>query len=136
MKEEIMDICVCSPCEDGEVISHLEYNVRTAQKHHFCYECHEAILPGQKYEEATGFWEHGRFRHKTCMSCKAVRDSVMECGFCFEHLWEDIFIALDQTTDYKKNPEAGSEILAVMPQYWRTNEIEARMRLQPNPPGP
>lgn len=44
--------------------------MRKARKRHRCDECRGEIIPGQKYEHASGLWDGDLLDFKTCLSCK------------------------------------------------------------------
>lgn len=68
---------------------HLSTEVRKARVEHQCCECHQPILPGAKYEIATGVYEESFWQAKTCMICRAIRDDLCD-GYVYGALWKEI----------------------------------------------
>jgi len=60
----------------------------TAIKQHKCCECHQPILPSEKYEYVAQRYDGEFFTHKTCIDCLSVRNEFFCDGWCFEFLWE------------------------------------------------
>lgn len=81
--------CDCSiGVEMGPSVARDE--IRTARKQHKCCECGNPILPGDKYEYATGRWDGEWSHYKTCVSCKWIRDRYCSHGFVYGQLFEQI----------------------------------------------
>ena len=72
-----------------------------ARKEHLCVECHEKILPGQKYHYVKGKWEFGWDTYKTCHLCYLIREDYCECGYIFGELSEALWDCLG--FDYRTN---------------------------------
>jgi hypothetical protein len=61
-----------------------------ARKAHVCGECGSEIEIGQRHEYVVGKWNGDFSTHRTCLTCVAVRDSLMSCGFAYGQVWEDL----------------------------------------------
>ncbi len=86
-----MICCPLSGSSDAdECIQGHTVKLRTARKEHKCQECSEAIPVGAKYEYASGVFDRSGFSHKTCMSCREIRDHFACDGFIYGQLWEDL----------------------------------------------
>lgn len=85
-----MICCPLSGSDDGEYVQGHAVKLRTARKEHKCYECGEVIMPDSKYEYASGVFDGSGFSHKTCMSCREIRDHFSCAGFIYGQLWEDL----------------------------------------------
>lgn len=106
-KEAVIN-CDCST-DEGESVRCSRVTIRKARKPHQCCECGEPILPGQRYEDATGIDCDGEaYGYSTCMTCKAIRDDYCPHGFMYSCLAETIQDCLG--FDYRTLP----------------NELEAR----------
>jgi len=62
----------------------------TARKQHKCGECARAILPGERYEYATGIWDDGPSTHKTCSDCLSMRAAFFCDSWDYGELWADL----------------------------------------------
>lgn len=61
--------------------------MRTAKKQHKCYECSLPILPGERYQYATGKCDGSWFESHACPRCLDLIEFVtahVPC-FCYEH---------------------------------------------------
>ena len=73
---------------------------RRARKEHQCYECGDAIRPGDRYVHASGIWDGHPDSFKTCEPCSLWKAAygafarMSDGGFCeciqFGRLWEEI----------------------------------------------
>lgn len=70
--------CFC----DYEPASFYIKFTRKARKAHRCEECSRPILPGEKYELATGKWDWIS-TFKTCQHCVSMRDFMRNSVPCF-----------------------------------------------------
>lgn len=62
-------------------------SIRKARKQHRCDECAGTVMPGEKYEHATGKWDSGVYTFKTCERCVDLRTWVQNnvpC-LCWSH---------------------------------------------------
>ena len=85
-----MQCCPLSTSDDGCVEAY-QCSHPTARKDTKCYECNAPISAGTKYEYVKGIWEGEWMIHKTCMSCKEIRDHFACNGqYVFGMLWEDL----------------------------------------------
>lgn len=82
--------CSCTCSMDYEGPSVFSAKVVKARKTHTCGECGETIQPGECYEVYSGCWEGEWNTHKTCSSCKAIRDDLCSCGYVFGQLREAV----------------------------------------------
>jgi len=74
--------CACEfEADVDEICEALKDNIVIARKGHHCDECHDPILPGQKYRYETLVYEGRVFTHKTCLDCDSIRRHL--CG-CFQ----------------------------------------------------
>ncbi len=73
---------------DAEPIDVGDVRIRKARKKHRCQECWELICPGEHYEHVKGLCDGSWFSHKTCMSCKTMRDSIFH-GWTYGQVWLD-----------------------------------------------
>jgi len=73
--------CDCS-CDDGEMPRCSDEAIRKARKPHECCECHETIVPGKQYEDATGIdCDGGAYHYRTCLPCKRIREHYCPSGW-------------------------------------------------------
>lgn len=79
--------CTISIDHDGRPSCH-RVVIRTARKKHRCYECLEDILPGEKYEYASGIWDGEPSAYKTCLDCKSIRDVFFD-SWIYTQVWEN-----------------------------------------------
>ena len=84
--------CSRSDFEGPELVTAI---VRRARVMHVCCECRQTIEPGQKYEYVRGLWDGSWSTHKTCISCKAIRDHYCCRGYIYGELSEVIRECLD-----------------------------------------
>jgi hypothetical protein len=65
------------------------YNARihTARKVHRCYECRGHILPGERYEAASGIWDGEFSVYKTCGHCRDIRTWTGNNIECARRCW-------------------------------------------------
>ena len=62
--------CYCEPAgNDGDYCTVWNVTWQRARKQHRCCECHEPIMPGQKYEKIFAVFEGDVSTHKTCEFC-------------------------------------------------------------------
>jgi hypothetical protein len=95
--------CDCS-CDEGERVRCSRVTIRTARKPHQCCECGEPIVPGQRYEDATGIDCDGdAYGYSTCLTCKAIREHYCPHGFIYSCLAEMIRDCLG--FDYRALPK-------------------------------
>lgn len=67
--------CYCDFGGGDNYATWLQGGEVTARKAHKCGECTSEIAPGERYLRERGFWvETGFAVHKTCLSCKELRD--------------------------------------------------------------
>lgn len=62
---------------DFEMPQAFQEQARTARKQHVCCECRQLIMPGNKYQYASGVWEGKPDSFKTCLPCANIRDEYM-----------------------------------------------------------
>lgn len=95
---EIGCSCVCSI--DGESADVSNVHWPKARKEHTCCECGAAIIPGQRYERASGLWDGSWDTYKTCKVCVSIRDDLCPRGFEYTFLRETIWecFGLDYVT--------------------------------------
>jgi hypothetical protein len=98
-------ICDCSPDDlfDMESPGCQSTSIRKARKAHRCCECHEPILPGQRYEYTSGVWDGAPDAFKTCLACVAIRTRYCPNGSFLGHLRYHIQDCLG--FDYTEVPE-------------------------------
>ncbi len=72
---------------DGEEVAVSTTYHRKARKEHRCGECGETIARGAKYEYVKGLCDGYWFSHKTCWSCKVMRDSIFHT-WIYGSVWE------------------------------------------------
>lgn len=82
----------CCPLSsnDGYSADAFAAKVRRARKAHVCFECREAIAPGDKYEYASGVWDGEPRAYKSCLSCVEIRDHFACEGYMIGELWNDL----------------------------------------------
>ena len=84
-----MDSCSCiSYAYDGPQAEVFNARVVTARKKHKCGECGREILPGEKYETASGKWDDSFETYKTCADCLSVRDAFFCEDYAYGGIWE------------------------------------------------
>jgi len=77
-----MSECVCDYDYDYQADINCT-TVHRARKQFKCYECHHAILPGDKYERNASLYE-GRWNiARTCPRCLAAREYITAHAPCF-----------------------------------------------------
>jgi len=81
--------CICQDY-DGDGPEFFTTRIVKARKVHRCGECREEVSVGQLHEYVVGKWEGDFGTHRTCLPCKNVRDSLMQCGFAFGRVWDDV----------------------------------------------
>jgi hypothetical protein len=84
---------MCCPLSggDGDGPSFYVEEIRRAAKTHQCGECREDIVKGTRYENVKGLWDGSMSTHKTCLSCREIRNHfACSSGFYFERLWDDL----------------------------------------------
>jgi hypothetical protein len=62
----------------------------TARKPHVCCECSVRILPGNRYERASGKHDGNIWTETTCALCSEVRHAFVCHSWVFGQLWESI----------------------------------------------
>lgn len=82
--------CVCMDLEPGDVCTLNRMKIRKARKQHECCECRETINPGEEYCHESSLFDGGWATHKTCMSCKRIRDDCMKCGWLWGEMWDEL----------------------------------------------
>lgn len=95
------DCGVCLSSWDGDGYSDFcKTVVRKARKPHECSECGKQILPGEKYEHATGKTEGDMWAFDTCLICSEIAETFYCDGRLFGGmLWEEMNeIAFPQMT--------------------------------------
>lgn len=93
--------CDCSIDVDCYASCYRE-QIRKARKQHKCCECDEPILPGEKYEYASGVWEGRPDSFRTCLPCVRIRNHYCRHGFIFGELVTQIMDCLG--FDYRTFP--------------------------------
>jgi hypothetical protein len=83
-----MFTCICIDPDDPPEF--VDTRIVTARKSHVCCECSSTIPAGARYERASGKWDGYMQTFKTCMTCRAIRNDFMQCGWNYGMLWEDI----------------------------------------------
>lgn len=73
---------------DGDVECYVERTLR-ARARHACYECGEAIEPGQEYELAGGRYDGEWRRYRFCLACSEIQKEFCENGRVFGNTWEE-----------------------------------------------
>jgi hypothetical protein len=88
----IMSInCDCSDIfasENGPDVISIDNPI--ARKQHYCCECGDKIIKGEKYELVKGCWEGSWLRFKTCMFCVKLREIYCPGGYTYTELAETI----------------------------------------------
>ena len=79
------DNCICIDVDEYSTI--ISNKVIKARKSHFCEECKEFILPGQKYERNVNKYDGKLFVNKTCLPCLRIRNDYFKCGYYFGEIW-------------------------------------------------
>ena len=92
--------CNCGQ-EGYELAEYYNIETRKANKEHVCCECGGAILPKQRYENASGCWEGSWKTYKTCAVCVAIRKRYCPDGYIYEGLKEALWECLG--IDYVTN---------------------------------
>lgn len=112
-----MSNCICINVVDDDTYydwsSSWEVSDGTVQ----CCECHQPILSGEKFKEehcylddldADDCPEEPEFDvYHTCRICSQIRGDYFECGWFYEHIWEDIeeYLEADESCDdYRMEP--------------------------------
>ena len=65
--------------------------IRTAKKQHKCTECFGPIIPGDRYEYASGKQEGEMWDNKTCPRCLALIDWITAHVPCFCRMYGGLF---------------------------------------------
>ena len=65
--------------------------IRKAKKEHTCYECQRKILPGEKYEYVSAFYEENNrwTTTHTCDTCLEIRTCYL-CTYYYGNIWNDL----------------------------------------------
>ena len=107
--EVMSDIsCDCSvdvDCEGRAWCSVVK--IRKSRKTHKCEECGDPIVPGQRYEYASGIWDGRPDSHRTCLTCVAIRDRYCPGGYYYGELAQQIEDCLG--FDYREVPVGDEE---------------------------
>jgi hypothetical protein len=84
--------CDCSIDIDNEESPQVyREKIVTAYKTHCCVECGEIITRRSKYQDVSGLWEGRWEHHKTCLTCKTIREEYCSGGFIFGELAEQLY---------------------------------------------
>lgn len=85
--------CSCVYVDDGdyERPEFVDERVVEARKKHVCTECRREIVPGEKYERASGKWDGCIETYKTCMDCISVRDAFFCGSYGYSAIWQDLY---------------------------------------------
>ena len=85
--------------------------VRKARKQHRCCECADPIVPGMRYQEASGITQDGDpYRYRTCLACAQIREDYCPSGWYWGGLGEQIWECLGFYYTETPEPEETSEI--------------------------
>lgn len=88
------DTCICLDMDDGLRPACSQTKVVTARKDHVCGECLEPIAKGTMHEVCWGLWgprgEQRAHTYRTCMTCRAIRNTYFQCGWFFGEVWDRI----------------------------------------------
>jgi len=91
----MFDSCI-DDSYDAEPIAVREEKFPVARKQHTCMECGEPIPAGARYEYVKGLCDGSWFTHKTCWSCKVMRDSLFH-SWTYGQVWQAFKYAYDFT---------------------------------------
>ena len=82
----------CCPLgEADETYEHFSESIVKAAKGYACEECGTgAIAKGDKHEVACGYFDGAWHTHRTCLSCREIRNHFACGSWIFGQLWEDI----------------------------------------------
>lgn len=83
------DVCIDMDY-DGDSNEFIRQEMRRARKEHTCCECRAAIMPGARYEYASGKAGGDMWQAKTCILCYEIRRALVCGGWVFGMLWEEI----------------------------------------------
>lgn len=90
-----MVCCPLSGADDSDGVPECFQSViRVGRKDYRCYECRETITKGTKgtkHEYASGLFDGGWFKRRTCLSCVEIRNHF-SCGngWIYGMLWSDM----------------------------------------------
>ena len=86
--------CSCNinvPIDDwGDGCVSLHAKMQRSMKVYKCDECRGTIKIGVPYYNERYISGGAFYTHRTCHSCKYVRDTLFICGFYYGMLWDDI----------------------------------------------
>lgn len=78
--------CACSDIEGPQRGG--QPCLQRARKAYICVECDQRITEGQRYEYVRGCWGGVWQTFRTCLGCRAVRDSEGITCWAFGSIWE------------------------------------------------
>lgn len=108
-------MCMVDYADHPEFYSH---SVRKAKKSHICDECGREILPGERYDYASGKADGEMWFAKTCIHCTAVSEwlRVVCGGVCHHAVYDDL---KEHRDEEGYNPRWISIALSGMRKRWR-----------------
>lgn len=118
----------CGVCIDGGNYDYeIQFSTCTtpkARKPHRCCECERTILPGERYQRWTGFWDGSFDTNKSCLPCAEIRTAfTCEGGETVGTLWEDMDNVLPELTTanecFRKLSPASKEFLLAKWREWK-----------------
>jgi len=80
----------CCYIEVDNIAPVLNEGWKTARKQHTCVECRIKIAPGNEYYQETIVFDGGIQTHRTCKTCKHIRDDLMCGGWYWGQMYEDL----------------------------------------------
>jgi len=119
------DSCICVDTDDGEPVAILDQRVVRARKAYRCDECDGEIAVGEKYESIKLVCD-GISRHKTCIPCLRIRESMFQCGWIFGEVWADIIESIRDTMTREEEAAEPDWRKYILPKslwkYWRISD--------------
>jgi len=125
-----MSSCGCIYVDSSDsVASFVTERVQTARKEHKCFECGRKILPGEKYETASGVWDDRWDTYKTCEDCLSVRAEFFCDGFFYGDIWSnvaehvcDLGGHIDSSCLTRLSKRARDEMCDLIENYWEEDD--------------
>jgi hypothetical protein len=88
-----MDECAClyGGFDDDDDTGFTATSVLTARKVHECYECHQVIQVGERYQRVVQKYEGKIYAYKHCLLCVEIQNALYcDGGWLWGCLWSDI----------------------------------------------